>query len=111
MEQQKNKENAPVLDIHNMRIINYAGFYQMDCHLTAPYYYPIQQGHAVLDQMRKILSQHFKDKVDFFVHSDAGRFYQCPLCKIDDCLVRQKQFVQTITWSVENLISNEKHKT
>jgi cation diffusion facilitator family transporter len=98
------------IDIHNMRIINYAGFYHIDCHLTVPYYYTIQQGHDVLERLSALLSLHFKDKAEFFVHIDACQFYQCSLCKIENCSVRHQQYVQTLTWTVENLISNEKHK-
>lgn len=97
------------IDVHNMRIINYAGFYHVDCHLTLPLYYTVKEGHDYLEKLAAILSEHFKKRVEFFIHIDACEKYQCGICQVQDCAVRESAFSKKIEWTVENLISNNKH--
>lgn len=104
-----NKSNNWI-DVHNMRIINYAGFYHIDCHLTVPFFLTIVQGHKLVDDLTAMLSSHFDDRVEFFIHVDACQFYQCKLCKVSDCEFRKENFVREIEWTTDNLISNNKHK-
>ena len=98
------------IDVHNMRIINYAGFYHIDCHLTLPFYLNINEGHSVLERLTIVLSKHFEERVEFFIHVDACEFYQCNICKVAECKFRKENFVQTVEWTTEKLISNNKHK-
>jgi len=98
------------IDIHNMRIINYAGFFHIDCHLTVPYYLNITQGHGILDKLTSILTYHFNERVEFFIHIDACQPFQCNLCTVQNCTQRKEQFKQKLEWTTENLISNNKHK-
>ena len=98
------------IDVHNMRVINYAGFYHIDCHLTVPYYYNIHEGHAVLDQLTALLQEHFKNRVEFFIHVDGCLPEQCGICNVIDCPERHAAFLERLTWTTENLLSNQKHK-
>ncbi len=98
------------IDVHNMRIINYAGFYHIDCHLTVPFYLTINEGHDVLERLTIVLSKHFEERVEFFIHVDACQFFQCSICQVTECKFRKESFVQTVEWTTEKLISNNKHK-
>lgn len=97
------------IDIHNMRVIDYAGYYHIDCHLTVPYYLNIHEGHRVLDTLTLILRRHFAERVEFFIHLDGCLEKQCAICRLTDCPKRSDQFRQQIDWTVENIQSNEKH--
>ncbi len=98
------------IDIHNMRIINYSGFYHIDCHLTIPFYYTIIEGHQISENLSKILIDHFKGRAEFFIHIDACMNYQCNLCQIENCIERKSEFSQKVIWTNENLITNNKHQ-
>ena len=98
------------IDVHNMRIINYAGFYHIDCHITVPFYYNINQGHDELEKLTSILTKHFDNRVEFFIHVDACQLYQCNICQVSGCEFRKEIFIKTIDWTAENLILNHKHK-
>jgi cation diffusion facilitator family transporter len=87
------------IDVHNMRIINYAGFYHIDCHLTVPFYLSIKEGNKIVEKITEVLFNHFNERVEFFIHS----------CKVLDCQFRKEDFKQTIEWTTENLISIQKH--
>ena len=107
-----NENRKPAwVDIHNMRVIDYAGFYHIDCHLTVPYYLNINEGHAIMDTLTAMLSEHFDDRVEFFVHIDGCLSEQCKLCSLDLCPKRSTAFIRSNKWTMENVLSNKKHLT
>ncbi len=97
------------IDIHNMRVINYAGFYHIDCHLTVPYYINVLEAHNILDTLTRVLKTHFKERVEFFIHIDGCISSQCSVCQVDQCSYRNASFIQKIHWTSENLASDQKH--
>jgi len=103
------KRLANWIDVHNMRVINYAGFYHIDCHLTVPYYINVSESHDILDTLTDILKTHFKDRVEFFVHVDGCLPKQCSLCNVQPCAFRQKEFEHSITWTMDNILLDKKH--
>lgn len=105
----KNRQSTWI-DIHNMRVINYAGFYHIDCHVTMPFYYNLQDAHVVLDSLTDTLKSHFKQQIEFFIHADACIFSQCELCNIDECNYRKKPFVKYAIWDHHSILTNERHQ-
>jgi cation diffusion facilitator family transporter len=97
------------IDIHNMRVINYAGFYHIDCHLTVPYYINVNDAHQIMDSLTDVFKNHFKDRVEFFVHVDGCIYRQCGICAVKNCPVRQREFVGHRSWTHDNILSNTKH--
>lgn len=97
------------VDVHNFRVIDYAGFYHIDCHLTVPYYLNLHEAHQVLDRLTDTLKNHFQHRVEFFVHVDGCLPFQCGICNLKDCTKRSAPFQQSVIWTVENTLSNEKH--
>ncbi|MEZ4804973.1 MAG: cation diffusion facilitator family transporter [Bacteroidia bacterium] len=97
------------IDVHNMRVINYAGFYHIDCHLTVPFYVNVNEAHDILDTLTDMLKDHFKERVEFFVHVDGCLPFQCGICSIQACKERKHEFIEPIEWTYENIISNKKH--
>lgn len=100
---------ADWIDVHNMRVINYAGFYHIDCHLTVPYYINVNEAHDRLDMLTDMFRVHFRDRVEFFVHIDGCLPVQCNICNVADCPERKHAFEGHIEWTFENIISNVKH--
>jgi cation diffusion facilitator family transporter len=103
------KRKVEWIDVHNMRVINYAGFYHIDCHLTVPFYINVNEAHAILDTLTDVVSDYFNQRVEFFVHIDGCVFQQCKICQIKDCKERKSDFVKRIEWNEVQLISNKKH--
>lgn len=97
------------VDVHNMRVINYSGFYHIDCHLTVPYYVNVNEAHKILDSLTEMFSKHFDNRVEFFVHVDGCLKDQCSLCSLSNCPKRSSPFVNHIEWTNENVILNSKH--
>lgn len=98
------------IDVHNMRVINYAGFYHIDCHLTVPYYINVNDAHTLLDRLTDLFKSHFKDRVEFFIHVDGCiPEKQCSICNVSNCGVRLAPFENHVQWTRDNIISNNKH--
>lgn len=97
------------IDLHNLRIIKYGSTLHFDCHMTAPWYFNIKEGHNEVDKLEDIVKEYFGDRVEFFVHLDACKDYSCRICAKTDCPVRQHPFIKKIDWTPENICKNEKH--
>ncbi len=97
------------VDLHNLRIIKYGGTLHLDCHLTIPWYLNINEGHAEVDALDKIVRDNFGDSIELFVHTDGCRDFSCKICDKKVCPQRQFDFVKKVEWTVENSLSNNRH--
>jgi cation diffusion facilitator family transporter len=101
------KENW--IDIHNLRVIKYGNVLHVDCHLTVPWYFNINQAHFEIDEFSKLIRTNFGETLELFVHSDGCLYSQCHICIKHDCPVRQHSFKQRVDWTLDNALQNEKH--
>lgn len=97
------------VDLHNLRVIKYGNVLHVDCHLTVPWYFNVQQAHKEVDQLAAVVRQPFGQSLELFVHSDGCQYFQCPLCSKKDCPVRQHRFQEKLVWTVDNILQNQKH--
>jgi cation diffusion facilitator family transporter len=98
------------VDLHNFRVIKYGSILHIDCHVTLPWYYNLNEAHEEIDKLSAIVRQRFGDSVELFIHSDACLPFQCVLCQKKDCTARQQPFVQRIEWNLDNILINKKHR-
>jgi cation diffusion facilitator family transporter len=102
------KENW--IDLHNLRVIKYGSMIHIDCHLTVPWYFNVHQAHHEIDDLTALIQLHFGSAVEFFIHSDGCLDFSCSICQKENCSVRKTEFVQKITWTIDNISSNQKHQ-
>jgi cation diffusion facilitator family transporter len=105
---EKNRRDNWV-DLHNLRVIKYGNVLHLDCHLTVPWYFNIHQAHHEIDELGKLIRSNFGESLELFVHNDGCLYFQCHICKKTDCPVRQHSFKQTVDWTLDNALQNEKH--
>jgi len=105
--QQARRENW--IDLHNLRVIKYGNVLHLDCHLTVPWYFNIHQAHAEIDELGKLIRGEYGESLEFFVHSDGCLYFQCHICRKEDCPVRQHPFREAVPWTLDNALQNEKH--
>ncbi|MBK6823839.1 MAG: cation transporter [Saprospiraceae bacterium] len=106
----KDHRNENWLDIHNLRVVNYAGFFHIDGHITVPRYFTVDEAHAELDRITAVLAAHFEERVEFSIHTDGCIPEQCSLCNKAACPVRSADFVRSLDWNYELVIQNKKHR-
>lgn len=105
---EKRKENW--IDLHNLRVIKYGDMLHVDSHLTVPWYLNIHEAHREIDDMLAIIKNEFGDAVDLFVHTDGCLDFSCAICIKENCAERKYPFQQKLDWSLDNTLSNEKHR-
>lgn len=98
------------VDLHNLRVIKYGSILHLDCHLTVPWYLNVHEAHEEVEALSAIVKNEFGESVEMFVHSDGCMPFQCPICDKKDCPVRQHNFVKEITWTLENIRRDKKHR-
>ena len=99
------------IDLHNLRIIKYGPTLHLDCHLTVPWYFNVNEAHKEVDTLSELVRNKYGETVELFVHSDACMEFSCAICSKFECTVRQHPFREKIEWTMENISSNKKHTT
>ena len=97
------------IDMHNLRIIKYGPTLHLDCHLTVPWYFNVNEAHNEIDMLSGLVRKSYGESVELFVHSDGCMDFSCPICDKFDCPVRKHAFEKKITWTMENISTNHKH--
>jgi cation diffusion facilitator family transporter len=99
------------IDLHNLRILKYGQILHLDCHLSVPWYFSVQQAHTEMETLNALVGQAFPHNVELFVHIDPCLPPDaCRLCAMAECPERQSTFEARISWTLENLTENSRHK-
>ncbi len=53
--------NKNWVDIHNLRVIKYGSLLHVDCHLTVPYYFMVNEAHVDVEKLRNCITSQFND--------------------------------------------------
>jgi cation diffusion facilitator family transporter len=105
---QKNRKQ-PWVDLHNLRVIHYGNMMHVDAHMTLPWYYTVAQADKEIQSLEKLIRTHFNNQVELFIHIDGCMPYQCKLCALADCHVRQEAFQGQLEWNIDNVWADSKH--
>lgn len=99
------------IDVHNLRVQRYGNNFHVDCHVTLPYYFSLEQVHQEISEMDELLNRNFeKGTIEFFIHTDPCIELSCAHCLLSECTVRRKPFAGKIEWNRDNLLPNRKHQ-
>lgn len=98
------------IDLHNLRIIKYGSILHLDCHLTVPWYFNVNEAHTEVDALQELIRAHFPQSLEMFVHTDGCiPPHSCRICPREECPVRQQAFEGRVEWTFDNLTHNRKH--
>lgn len=98
------------IDLHNLRVIKYGSQLHIDCHLTLPWYFNLQESHKEVELLQEMITQEMGDVVELFVHLDPCLPpVSCRLCTKSDCHVREHAFVGRVEWTLANVSENQRH--
>ena len=97
------------IDIHNLRIIKYGASIHIDCHVTLPYYYSVDEAHDETENIHRLIQDKYGDEVEIFVHVDPCLPTSCHICGILECPVRKHAFEAKVDWNSENVMRNRRH--
>jgi cation diffusion facilitator family transporter len=98
------------VDLHNLRIIKYGSRLHLDCHLTVPWYLNVHEAHEEVDALSGLVKNEYGESVELFVHSDGCLDFSCRICTKSNCPVRKFPLKKKMDWTMENILSNNKHR-
>lgn len=105
------KERTPAwIDIHNLRLQKFGQYLHVDCHLTLPFFYTLEQAHHEVKALEKKINREFNHHVELFVHTDPCQQLPCNLCQLSDCHFRKDAWLRNVEWTSDNLMKNRKHR-
>lgn len=105
------KRKSQWIDVHNLRIQQFGNNLHIDCHVSLPYYYTLEEVHREVKKIEKVLNDYFpKREVECFIHTDpCCPPLSCPYCPLSECKVRKAPFEKKIAWTKERILSNRQH--
>ncbi|CAN5629744.1 cation diffusion facilitator family transporter [soil metagenome] len=98
------------IDIHNLRLQKFGQYLHVDCHITLPFYFTLEQVHDEVKLLEKELNRDFENAIEIFIHTDPCQQIPCAHCEQDDCVFRKSPFIRQIPWTPLNLMTNKKHQ-
>ena len=103
------KRNPSWIDIHNLRVVKYGSVVHVDCHMTLPWYYTLEEAHKEVDSLDKLATTEFSHEIEFFIHADPCLPKSCSICEMANCKVRKNDFVKRLEWNMANVLPDSKH--
>lgn len=92
------------IDIHNLKVLKSGSSYFIDCDLTLPWYYNIDEGHSSCEELRHTLLSLFPENALVSIHSDSCLEHFCSLCRMSECTYRKQPFEGVNSFTIEKLI-------
>ena len=104
-----NNRHNSWIDVHNLRTQRYGTDLHIDCHITLPYYFDLNQVHEEVSGVDKLVNQSASVQTEFFIHADPCLPECCHYCRMPDCPVRSEPKRTDIEWNTHNVTKNQKH--
>lgn len=83
------------VDIHNSKVIKYGNCIYMDCDLTIPWYFTIEEGHRSGAKLKEIVQNKYANRVQMTIHLDPCNIFEqprCSHCGYKECPHRKEPF-------------------
>lgn len=97
------------VDVHNFRMIKYGTVLHIDCHVTLPWYFSLEQAHAEISAMEQLVNEQHDQDVELFIHMDPCIPTSCAICQVSDCRERKAPFQRRVPWDLDTVLDNAKH--
>ncbi len=103
------KRKSAWIDIHNLRLQRYGADLHIDCHVTLPHYYNLNQVHEEVKEIDALVNEHVFEETEFFIHADPCLPQCCHYCSMSNCAVRTEAQQKDIQWNLQRVTKNQKH--
>lgn len=95
------------IDVHNLRVIKYGHLLHIDCHLTLPWYLNVEEAHAEVEQLRKLIQKEFPNALELFVHTDFVKAFTCEIEPIKENGIVHFTMKKRPDWSLESILKDK----
>ncbi len=93
------------IDIHRLRAWRSGNRLFLDFHLILPREMTLEDTHAEVMELRRILEAELGGMVEAMIHAEPCSEPECPICGFDRCALRTRPFKQRSPWVLERLTS------
>lgn len=97
------------VDVHNFRMIQYGRVLHIDCHVTLPWYFGLEQAHDEIAAMERLVNERCEREVELFIHMDPCIPTSCSICAMQDCPQRKAPQTRRVPWRLDTVLGNAKH--
>ena len=97
------------IDVHNFRMIGYGPVLHIDCHVTLPWYYSLEQAHAEIAAIERLVNEQHDREVELFIHMDPCIPTSCAICAVQGCPERKGPVQRRVKWDAATVLGNAKH--
>ncbi|MGL4852384.1 MAG: cation diffusion facilitator family transporter [Phocaeicola sp.] len=98
------------IDIHNTKIIRSGSYLYIDCDLTLPWFYNLEESHQACEELKATFSDQFLHRVQVSIHSDPCGRKRCTHCKVDGCPTRISSFTSSEEISIIALTQSDEER-
>lgn len=98
------------IDIHNTKVIKYGSYIFIDCDLTMPWYYSLEQGHDGCDELKAVFERKYSQMVQVSIHLDPCKPDLCQECGVGGCEFRSAPFVALQPITLDNIILSDEDR-
>ena len=103
------KRSAQWIDIHNLRVLKYGSVLHVDAHITLPWYYTLEESHAEVTALERLLQKEMGSEMEFFIHADPCLDHSCSICPLENCAHRKFSMKKRLEWTEQNMLPDKKH--
>lgn len=97
------------VDLHNFRMIKYGRVLHIDCHVTLPWYFNLEEAHREIAAIEELVNDRLDRSVELFIHMDPCIPPSCAICSLVPCPHRRSPEQRRIPWQLTTVLGNQKH--
>lgn len=101
------KRKPQWIDFHNLRTQKFGPTIHVDCHVTLPWYWTIQQGHEEIHQIEAQINDALPKSYEFFIHVDSCRTSMCRICSLQ-CDHRAAPLQEVEPLTADRIVQNKR---
>ncbi|MES2770156.1 MAG: cation diffusion facilitator family transporter, partial [Bdellovibrionota bacterium] len=92
-----------IIRIHYTRVIRSGRYHHIDAHIVVPEFWDVTRAHNEVSRFEKLVFEEYPNDGELHFHLDPCRKAYCEVCDLADCPIRQKPFVQRLSFTLEEL--------
>lgn len=92
-----------VIQIHFTRVIRSGSYHHIDCHMVIPEFWTVLEAHDFSERFEKSIIQDYPVDGELHIHHDPCRRTFCESCELNNCPIRQANFVARKAPSFEEI--------
>ncbi|MGL5273592.1 MAG: cation diffusion facilitator family transporter, partial [Phocaeicola sp.] len=95
------------IDIHNTKVIKSGNQLYIDCDLTLPWFYNLEEGHESCERLKNTFETKLLHRVQVSIHTDPCGRNRCAHCRVEKCMSRIRLFESSEKISILQLVQSD----